>query len=924
MTDSKVNIKIDGLEIKAEKGQTVLQAALEKDIYIPNLCYNPDLKPFGACRLCMVENDEGRLFTSCETLVEEGMSLLTESSQINRVRKMVAQLLIANHEWDCLTCAKDNNCKLQETAAYLGIEKEDLGDLRLNVKETPLDTSNPFFNRDLKKCILCGICVRVCSEIVGVSAVDFGFRGYDTRIIGPADRPILESSCVSCGECVVACPVGALVPKEILKPSREVKTICPYCGVGCGIYLGIRGNKIVNIRGDPDNPVNKGYLCVKGRFGHDFVNHPQRLNKPLIKQDGEFIEVEWDEAFDFIAENLSRYKVEPETDFEEFETDLEGHETDFKKYGKDVENKFAVIASAKCTNEENYLLQKFTRAVMGTNNIDHCARLCHAPSVAGLSQSIGNGAMTNSIKEIGYANCILAIGTNTTSTHPIIGLQIINAVGNGAKLIVANPREIDLSRHAQISLQHRPGTDVALLMGMMKVIVDEKLLNTEFIREYCENFQEFRDSLEEFHLDSVENITGVKKEKIIEAARVYASSNSASILYAMGITQHCHGTDNVLAVSNLALLTGNLGKYSAGVNSLRGQNNVQGSCDMGALPDVYPGYQKVDHQQISLKFQKSWDCKLSSSPGLTLPEIIDAALVGDITALYIMGENPVLSEPDSSQVKKALKNLEFLVVQDIFLTETAELADVVLPACSFAEKEGTFTNTERRVQKVRKALEPSGNSQPDWWIIGQIARKLGGAGFDFNRPEKIFQEMVSLTPVYGGMSYHRLDDCGLQWPCRSTDDPGTEFLHKDGFATDSGKARLMPLEYRPSAELADYEYPLILTTGRSLYQYHTGTMTRMVKGLNILHGHEVVEINPQDASDLGVVDGDGVRVISRRGEVKALAKSTETIPRGLVSMTFHFPETPTNLLTNPAVDSIANTPELKVCAVRVEKIGKNL
>lgn len=891
MKENEITLVIDGLEIKSRKGSTILEAALKNDIYIPHLCYHPDLKPFGACRLCMVENSEGRLVTACETQVEDGMVILSESDRINQVRKMVALLLIANHEMDCLTCARDGKCNLQNVTGYLGIEEEDLGHLRRSVPEIPLDDSNPFFQRDLKKCILCGICVRVCSELVGANAIDFGFRGYDTQITTFNHEDILESNCVSCGECVVACPVGALIPKDTSQPSREIKTICPYCGVGCGIYLGIRGEDIVSIRGDPESPVNKGYLCVKGRFGYGFVNHPKRLTSPLVKRHGKFVEVSWDEALELVAEKFSMYR----------------------------NSGFATIASAKCTNEENYLFQKFTRVVMGTHNIDHCARLCHAASVSGLSQSIGSGAMTNSIREIENAKCILAIGTNTTSTHPIIGMQIVHAVEKGANLIVINPQEIELTTHADIFIQPRPGTDVALLMGMIKVIIDEKLTDNVFIKEKSENFPQILESLHEFDLSTVEDITGVEKNEIIRAARLYASSKPASILYAMGVTQHSHGTDNVLALSNLALLTGNIGKTSSGINPLRGQNNVQGSCDMGALPDVYPGYQKVEDHLVAQKFKEAWNAEISTFPGLKMPEVIEEAAASRIKAMYIIGENPVLSEPDSSKVINSLNSLEFLVVQDIFLTETALMADVVLPACSFAEKDGTYTNTERRVQRIRRALNAPGNAKPDWWITTQLAQRMVAEGFEFRNPSQIFKEMSQLTPFYTGISYSRLEEGGIQWPCTDNLDKGTEFLHQSGFSTKNGKGKFIPLKYKPSAETPDENYPFILTTGRNLYQYHTGTMTRMIDGLNSLYGHELMEINPDDADELGITNQEVVKIISRRGEVKAQVKLTDSIRKGLVAMTFHFSETPTNLITNPARDPVSFTPELKVCAVRIEK-----
>jgi formate dehydrogenase alpha subunit len=525
--------------------------------------------------------------------------------------------------------------------------------------------------------------------------------------------------------------------------------------------------------------------------------------------------------------------------------------------------------------------------------------------------------MTNSIEDILESKCILAVGTNTTSAHPIIGLRVRKAVRGGAKLIVANPREIELCRMADLFIRHRPGTDVAMLCGMAKVIVDEGLWDREFVGERCENFDAFRESLAAFDPATVENITGVPKEEIAKAARLYASTRPAALLYSMGITQHSHGTDNVLACGNLAMLTGNIGRPGAGVNPLRGQNNVQGSCDMGGLPDVFPGYQKVESPAARRKFEAAWGTQLPPKPGLTLTEIFAGATRGDIKAIYLVGENPVISDPDAHHVEEAIKKLEFFVVQDLFLTETAEMADVVLPAASFAEKDGTYTNTERRVQRVRRAIEPLG--RPDWLIICELAKRMGATGFDFQHPSQIMDEAASLTPSYGGISYSRLEGAGLQWPCPSADHPGTPILHTARFNTPNGKGRFVPLKFIPPAELPDDEYPLILTTGRSLYQFHTGTMTRKVAGLNALHGRELLEINPEDAGRLGIADGDSVRVSSRRGMVSASARLTANSPRGVVFMTFHFVETRTNLLTSPFVDPVAKTPEAKVCAVRVEK-----
>jgi len=909
---AEIRLTIDGQEVKASTGMTVLEAAQSAGIYIPTLCADPDLKPYGGCRLCIVEIEKMRGFpTSCTTPATEGMIVKTNTEALNEVRRTVVELLLSDHPSECLichrrercgpfdiclrnvavtercvTCAKNGNCELQDIVDYLGITE-------LPFKHTersyPVDTSNPFFYRDLNKCVLCGKCVRVCDEVLGIGAVAIINRGFGSKVATFGDRPIIDSNCVSCGECVAHCPVGALMPKVTEHPTKEVATTCTYCGVGCGMYLGVRDGKVISVRGKREGTVNNGFLCVKGRFGFDFINHEDRLKFPLIKKNGKFVEAGWDEALTLVATKLGGYKPD----------------------------ELAVVSSAKCTNEDNYVAQKFARAVLKTNNVDHCARLCHAPTVAGLLQSFGSGAMTNSFGEFRDAGCILAIGTNTTEAHPIIALELKRAVDNGAKLIVANPREIDLVRWSHLWLQHNPGSDVALLMGMMRVIVDEDLLDQAFIDKKCENFDAFKVSLKAFDLDSVERITGVPKDKIAEAARIYAVDRPSAILYAMGITQHSHGTDNVIATANLAMLTGNIGQPASGVNPLRGQNNVQGACDVGALPNVYPGYQAVTDAKVKAKFEAAWGSSLSPSAGLPVTEIVEAAYKGKVKAMYLIGENPLLSEPDITHAEEALNKLDFLVVQDIFLSETAKLADVILPGVSFAEKDGTFTNTERRVQRVRKAVEPIGESRADWLISCQLGKMMGGKGFDFKNASQIMDEIASVTPSYGGISFKRIEKGGLQWPCPTPDHPGTPILHTQQFTR--GKGQFIPLEYKPPMELPDKQYPLVLTTGRSLYHFHTGTMTRKVEGLNILKKEGEVEINPADASRLGIADGDKVKVASRRGEVVAKANVTEASPTGVVFMTFHFAESPANRLTNPALDPVAKIPEYKVCAVRVEK-----
>ncbi|MDT8401384.1 MAG: formate dehydrogenase subunit alpha [Bacteroidales bacterium] len=888
----KISCYIDDIRIETSEEVTILELAKENGIYIPTLCYHPDVSPSGNCRLCIVEI-EGRKgqHISCMTGVEDGMRIRTDSQEIAEIRRVTLELVHANHTQDCTGCPSNNNCQLQEVTAYIGVNEERLKRLRRTRPLLKIDDSNPFFSLDHNKCISCGICIRTCDEVAGVNALDYGFRGFETIVSTFGDKPIKESVCESCGECVVRCPVGALYVREAVLPAREVKTVCAYCGVGCNLYLGVRNNKIVNVRGDRDSIVNKGRLCVKGRFGYSFVNHPDRLKSPLIKRNGSFEEISWDEALDIIAD----------------------------KFSKSKKSKFAALTSAKVTNEDNYVIQKFTRAVMGTNNIDHCARLCHAPTVAGLVQSFGSGAMTNSIEEFTMAKTIFSIGSNTTAAHPIIGLHVKEAKRKGAKIIVANPKEIDLCRFADIFIQHYPGTDVVLLMGMMKVIVDEGLEDKKFLDTRCEGYGEFLDSLIDYDLDSVSHITGVDTEKIREAARLYATNTPSSLVYAMGITQHSHGTDNVLAVSNLALLTGNVGKESSGVNPLRGQNNVQGACDMGGLPNVFPGYQSVTDPGKIEKFEKAWTAELDRKEGLTHTEYFTEIEKGNIKTLYQVGENPVLSEADANHVKKALEKLDFFVVQDIFLTETARYADIVLPACSFAEKDGTFTNTERRVQRVRKAVNPPGQAKDDWLITCEIAKRMGARGFDFESVYDIVDEINSLTPGYAGISYDRIEKEGLQWPCPDKEHPGTKFLHGEKFARSSGKGRLFPLLYKASVELPDNDYPLLLTTDRSLYHYHTSTMTGRVNGLKDIEGTEALRINPEDARKMGVEEGEMVVVNSRRGRIQVKVNITRICPAGVASLTFHFPDTPTNELTICAVDPVSKIPETKVCAVKVEK-----
>ncbi len=886
------SLTINGIEVMAKEGMTVFEAAEKAGIYIPTLCHHEDLSTFGACRVCMVEAD-GSLVTACRAPVEEGMVVRTDSPEVRQVRLSNVELILANHNQDCQTCDKNNNCKLQEVSAFVGVTPERMQSMRRFVKDEPVDDSNPFFYRDQTKCIMCGICIRACEEINGVGAIDFAFRGYETSVSVLGNKPIYDSRCESCGECVERCPTGALAVKDQSIAEREVKSTCPYCGVGCGVTLGVRGEEVVSVRGTRDHPVNHGELCVKGRYGFEFINHPERLTSPLVKKNGAFEEVSWDEALDLVADKLSGYREQ------------------------DGADSLAGISSARCTNEENYLFQKLFR-MAGTNNVDHCARLCHAPTVAGLATAFGSGAMTNSIADIEEAAAFFIIGSNTTETHPVIGYRVRRARKKGAALIVADPRSIPLAEQADVHLQLLPGTNSALLLAMAKVIVQEKLYDDAFVADRCEEFDEYIEALESVCLDELADITAVPKEKIIQAARIYAENTPSTILYAMGITQHSHGTDNVLALANLAMLTGNMGKRGGGVNPLRGQNNVQGACDMGALPNVFPGYQSVISPENRRKFEEAYGVELSGEPGLTLTEMFKGAGTGDIKALYVMGENPAMSEADTGEVKEILEKTEFLVVQDLFLTETATYADVVLPAASFAEKDGTFVNTERRIQRVRGVINPPGEARSDLEILCDLAGRMGMSGFDFSGPEDVMEEIASLVPNWAGVSYQRLNGDGLCWPCTDEADPGTPILYTERFLREGGRAKFSPIVYGPPQETPDENYPLIFTTGRVLYHFHTGTMTRRSRGLNALHDRERILMNPVDAENLGLNAGDTARVISRRGEVTVEVKPAPQIKEGTVFMTFHFAEACANVLTNTELDPASKIPELKVCAVRVE------
>ncbi|WP_114489738.1 formate dehydrogenase subunit alpha [Halanaerobium sp. ST460_2HS_T2] len=896
-----VEIIIDNKKIEVDKGKTVLEAAKENGIVIPTLCHSSFLEDVGACRICLIEDlADGKLKTSCTTEVKEGMKILTKSERVEESRRTILDLLISDHPLDCMTCEADGNCILQDLAYHYGIERSSYGskvDRRFEIER-----DNEFIELDPDKCILCGKCIRVDQDIQCSDAIDFVDRGFQTKVGAANDKGLggEDSTCVFCGQCVELCPTGALSYIPSQKKGREYDfertvTTCPYCGVGCQLELKTRDRKVIEVgsvyREGTPNPY--GEACVKGRFGYDFINHPDRLKKPLIKRNGSFEEAEWEEALSLVAEKLTEIKDE---------------------YGGRA---LAGLSSAKCTNEENYLMQKFMRAVIGTNSVDHCARLCHASTVAGLVKAFGSGAMTNSIAEIEGSDVIFVIGSNPTENHPVIGSKIKKAQKQGTKLIVADPRQIELSPLAEVAIQQRPGTDVALLNGLIHVIIEEGLADQKFIAERTENYEYMAAVVEDYTPEMVEEITGVEAAKIKKAARLYAEADKAAIYFAMGITQHRTGTDNVLSVANLALLTGNVGRESTGVNPLRGQNNVQGACDLGALSNVYPGYQSVEDPEIKEKFARAWESEdLSEEIGLTVVEIFKQA-GEEIKGLYIIGENPVISDPDQRHIEESLDKLDFLVVEDIFLTETAKFADVVLPAACFAEKEGTFTNTERRIQKVNKAIEPPGEARADWKIISEISTRMGYQ-MDYNSPADIMAEIAEITPIYGGIYTDRLGDKGLQWPCKDREDPGTKFLHQGEFAR--GKGKFHPVTYIPPAEEVDDEFDFIMMTGRMLYHFHTGTMTRNSEPIDKHEPDSYLEINKKDAKKLRIKEGDRVRVTSRRGEVETNVRIGDRVQQGQIFMPFHYAESPANRLTNPVLDKDAKIPELKVTAVKIEKI----
>jgi len=898
-----VNITVNGKALSVNENSTILEACSANKIRIPTLCYLKQINEIGSCRICMVEIEGYKnLFAACRTKVQEGMVISTESEKLTSYRKHMLELILSNHKVDCLNCARNGKCQLQALCNEYDIRDTEIKGSRRHIEnKLPRLDSNPYLSYDPSKCIHCMRCISMCNRAAVNGALQTGRSGLFKTIEAPFGENWKSTICESCGNCATACPTGALTVKRKRKyrswETKKVLTTCPHCATGCQFYLVVRDNKIVDVEA-ADGPSNHGLLCVKGRNGSfDFVHSPDRITTPLIKnrETGKFEPATWEEAISYTAKRLMEIK---------------------EKYGNES---LAGFACSRSANEDVYMVQKMVRTCFGNNNTDNCARVCHSATVAGLAKTLGSGAMTNPIYDITHdVDAILLVGSNPEEAHPVVGMQIRQAVKNGTRLIVVDPRSIGLTKYADIHLKLRPGTNVAFANGMMHVIIKEGLVDQKYIEENSEGFEQLKELVKDYTPEKVGEICHIDPEMLVEAARMYAKADKAPIIYCLGVTEHSTGTEGVMSLSNLAVITGKIGRSGCGVNPLRGQNNVQGACDMGALPTDFPGYQKVDNDEVRAKFEKAWGVSLNPKPGLKATDVFPAAIKGYIKGLYICGEDPVVTDPDTEHIKKALTSLDFFVIQELFMTKTAEYADVILPGTSYTEKEGTFTNTERRVQRIRTAVKLEGEMRLDTDIITDLMNAMG-----YPQPRltaaQIMDEIASVTPSFAGISFERLDNGeSLQWPCKDKTTCGTPIMHVGHPAR--GKALLYPAEFKPASELPDEEYPFILTTGRILYQYNAAAMTSRSAGLMEIAGEGFIEVNFKDAERLGIKNGEKINVESRRGKITATARVGRKVSQGETWMPFHFPDSPANVLTNAALDDFARIPEYKVCAVNISRI----
>lgn len=902
-SETMVTLTIDGRSVSVPEGTSIMRAAMEIGTAIPKLCATDMVDAFGSCRLCLVEID-GRSGTpaSCTTPVADGLVVHTQTERLKQIRKGVMELYISDHPLDCLTCSANGDCELQDMAGAVGLRDVRYGYSGEKHPNPGLDESNPYFTYDPSKCIVCSRCVRACEEVQGTFALTIAGRGFDSVVSPGMQESFLGSECVSCGACVQACPTATLNEKSVIEigtPERSVVTTCAYCGVGCTFKAEMRGEELVRMVPYKDGKANRGHSCVKGRFAWGYANHKERILKPMIRATitEPWREVSWDEAFSYAASELKRIQA---------------------KYGRDS---IGGITSSRCTNEETFLVQKLIRAGFGNNNVDTCARVCHSPTGYGLSTAFGTSAGTQDFDSVEHADVVMIIGANPTDGHPVFGSRLKKRLRQGAKLIVIDPRRIDLVRSAHVeAAQHlplKPGTNVAVLTALAHVIVTEGLANEAFVRERCD-WSEYEHwaafvSDEKHSPEATAAFTGVDPQSLREAARLYATGGNGAIYYGLGVTEHSQGSTTVMAIANLAMATGNLGRPGVGVNPLRGQNNVQGSCDMGSFPHELPGYRHISTDSVRESFEALWNVKLDNEPGLRIPNMLDAAVEGSFKALYVQGEDILQSDPNTKHVAAGLEAMECVIVHDLFLNETANYAHIFLPGSTFLEKNGTFTNAERRIQRVRKVMSPK-NGLEDWEVTLRLAEAVGYK-MTYTHPSQIMDEIAALTPTFTGVSYDRLEELGsIQWPCNERAPEGTPVMHIDHFVR--GKGKFVITEYVATDERTGPRFPLLLTTGRILSQYNVGAQTRRTAN-TVWHDEDRLEIHPHDAEQRGVRDGDWVRLASRAGETTLRALITDRVAPGVVYTTFHHPDTQANVVTTEYSDWATNCPEYKVTAVQV-------